>query len=181
MIQKVGTLGRFGGPILVDRIITNSVTVAISDAVKTTGGFAALATAGARVLGHVESFIGKDGLTPTKDGTLLQNAGQSFAAASDNQTSAKVRVRVDVDVNSLYSAELDAAAGTTSGSDDAGKYFNLVDANTLDESTVTETFMTLTEGTPNTASFMQYYSHGLDQNNTAQVVVNIAQSEIFGF
>jgi hypothetical protein len=168
MIRKIGTLGRFGGPILVDRIITNSVVVAISDAVNTTGGFAALGTAGARVLGHVESFIGSDGLTPVKDGTLLQNAGQTYTAASNNETVDKVRVRVDVDTSSLYSAELDVAVGTTAGSDEAGKTFDLVDANTLDESTVAETSA-------------QYYSHGLDQTNTAQVVVNILESEVFGF
>ena len=180
MITKIGTLGRSGGPILVDRVIKNSVTVAIGDSVKTLAGFAALGTTGARVLGHVESFIGEDGLTPTKDGTLLQNLGQTFVAASDNQTVAEVRVRVDVDVMSQYSAELDAAAGSTTGSDLAGKYFNLADEDTLDESTVTEDRLTLSEGAPNTAAFMQYYSQGLDRNNTAQVVVNIVNSEVFG-
>lgn len=168
MIHKIGTLGRVGGPILVDRIITNSVTVAIADSVKTASGFLALGTAGARVLGHVEGFIGKDGLTPTKDGTLLQNLGATFAAASNNQTVAQVRARVDVDCLALYAAELDATAGTTTGSNLAGKNFDLVDANTLDESTVAET----------TA---QYYSHGLDDVNTAKVVVNILESEVFGF
>jgi hypothetical protein len=168
MIHKIGSLGRFGGPLLVDRIIGNSVVVAISDSVKTASGFAALGTAGARVLGHVESFIGADGLTPVKDGTLLQNLGAAYTAASNNQTVAMVRVRVDVDTASLYSAELDAAAGTTTGSDLAGKNFDLVDEDTLDESTVTE-------------STAQYYSHGLDRNNTAQVVVNILESEVFGF
>ena len=168
MIHKIGTLGRFGGPILVDRILTNSITVAISDSVKTASGFAALGTAGARVLGHVESLIGRDGLTPVKDGTLLQNPGATYAVASDNQTVAQVSARVDVDQFALYSAELDAAAGTTTGSDLAGKNFDLVDEDTLDESSVVET----------TA---QYYSHGLDRNDTDQVMVNILESEVFGF
>jgi hypothetical protein len=168
MIHKIGTLGQCGGPLLVDRIITNSVTVAIADSVKTTAGFAVLGTTGARVLGHVESFIGKDGLTPTKDGTLLQNLGATFAAAANNQTVAQVRVRVDIDTAALYSAEVDAALNTTAGSALAGKTFDIVDANTLDESTVAET----------TA---QYYSHGVDTNKTTQVVVNILESEVFGF
>jgi hypothetical protein len=153
---------------LVDRIITNSVVVAVSDSVKTASGFAALGTAGARVLGHVVSIEGADGLTPIKDGTYRGNPGEAYTAASDNQTVAKVRVRVDVDTASLYSAELDATVGTTSGSELAGKNFDLTDEDTLDESTVVET----------TA---QYYSHGLDRNNTAQVVVNILESEVFGF
>lgn len=167
MIHKIGSLGRFGGPLLVDRIITNSVTVAIADSVRTASGFLALGTTGSRVLGHVESFIGQDGLTPTKDGTLLQNLGATFTAASNNQTVAQVRARVDVDQLGLYSAELDAAIGTTTGSGFAGRTFDLVDEDTLDESTVAETTQ-------------QYYSHGIDRNNTAQVVVNIYESEVFG-
>jgi hypothetical protein len=168
MIQKIGTLGNAGGPLLVDRIVTNSVAISVGYSVKTTAGFVALGTAGARVLGHVESLVGKDGLTPVKDGSYLGNPGEVYTVASDNQTVAQVRARVDVDQRSLYSAELDAAAGTTSGSNLAGKNFDLVDKDTLDESTVAET----------TA---QYYSHGLDRNNTAQVVVNILESEVFGF
>lgn len=168
MIQKIGSLGRSGGPLLVDRIITNSVTIAVGDSVKTASGFAALGTTGARVLGHVESLIGKDGLTPVKDGTYLGNIGEAYTVESDNQTDKEIRARVDVDTASLYSAELDAAVGTTTGSNLAGKTFDLVDEDALDESTVAET----------TA---QYYSHGLDINETTRVVVNVLESEVFGF
>lgn len=171
MIQKIGSLGRMGGPLLIDRIITNSVVIAVGDSVKTASGFAALGTTGARVLGHVESIVGADGLTPVKDGTYLANIGEEFTAASDNQTVAKVSVRVDIDRNSLYSADLDAAVGTTTtagGSGAAGKTFDLANEVTLDESTSAET----------TA---QYYSHGIDRNDTGNVVVNILESEVFGF
>ena len=168
MIQKIGSLGRFGGPVLVDRIITNSVVVAISDSVKTASGFAALGTAGARVLGHVVSVVGQDGLNPKIDGSFRANPGDTFTAASDNQTVDKVKVVVDVAQDGLYSAELDAAAGTTTGSNLAGYNFDLAGEDSLDESTAAQT----------TA---QYYSHGLDRNNTAQVVVNILESEVFGF
>ena len=168
MIQKVGSLGRFGGPILVDRICTNSITVAISDAVQTTSGFAALGTAGARVLGHVVALTGQDGLNPQIDGSFRGNPGDTQVMASDNQTVAMIKAVVDVDVNALYSAELDAAAGTTTGSDLAGYNMDLVDEDTLDESTAAETVAT-------------YYSHGLDRNNTAQALVNIVESEVFGF
>lgn len=181
MIQKTGSLGSNVGPLLVDRVITNSVTVAVGDSVKTVVGFLALGTAAARVLGHVESLTGKDGLTPVKDGTYLGNIGEAYTASASNQTVAMVSARVDIDTQSLYSAELSAAAGTTTGSNLAGKYFNLTDKDTINEASVTETRMTLTEGTPNTAAFMQYYSHGLDRNFTTQVLVNIVYSEVFGF
>lgn len=168
MILKIGSLGRVGGPLLVDRIIGNSVVIAVGDSVKTASGFAALGTTGARVLGHVVSILGADGLTPVKDGTYLGNPGGTFTADSDNQTVDQTKVVVDVDQASLYSAELDATIATTTGSNLAGKNFDLADEDTLDESTVAET----------TA---QYYSHGVDRNNTAQVVVNILESEVFGF
>lgn len=171
MISKIGSLGNYGGPLLVDRVITNSVTLGISDSVRTVSGFAAAGIAAARVLGHVESFIGKDGLTPVKDGTLLQNLGATFAAAANNQTVAGIRVRVDVDGNCLYTADLSAAVGTTAtagGSGAAGKCFDLSNATTLAEATYLET----------TA---QYYSHGINPAKPTQIVVNILESEVFGF
>lgn len=171
MIRKVGSLGRFGGPILVDRIVTNSVTVAISDAVSTTSGFAALGTTGNPVLGHVVGIQGRDGLSIVKDGTFLNNPGDAHTVASNNQTVAKTKVIVDISQDAVYTAELDAAAGTTTGSNLAGFNMDLADEESLDESTAAET----------TA---QYYSHGLDPNfgnGTTQVLVNILESEVFGF
>lgn len=171
MIQKIGTLGQAGGPLLVERILTNSITVAVGDSVRTVSGFAALGTTGTRVLGLVEALVGNDGLTPVKDGTYRQNIGEAYAVASNNQTVGLVKARVDVDTRSLYSADLDAAIGTTStngGSGAAGKTFDLVNEDTLDESTSAETTQ-------------QYYSHGTDRNDTGNVVVNILESEVFGF
>lgn len=183
MITKIGSLGRFGGPLLIDRIIGNSITVAINDSVRTASGFLALGTAGSRVLGHVESFIGQDGLTPVKDGTLLQNPGATFVSAANNQTVAQVRVRVDAAKDALYSADLDAAVGTTStagGSGVAGKNFALINEDTLDEDTFSEVLFALTEGTPNTVAFRQYASHGVDRNDSTNIIVNVLYSEVFG-
>lgn len=181
MFKKIGSIAEFNGPVLVDRVLKNSITVAVMDSVKTASGFVLLGTTGARVLGHVESIVGQDGLTPVKDGTYLGNFASTYATASDNQTVAQIRARVDVSTYSLYSAELDAAAGTTTGSNLGGVYFNIVDEDTLDESTVVESLFSLTEGTPNVVSVMQYYSLGLDRNKTTQVVAKITNSEVFGF
>jgi hypothetical protein len=164
---KVGTLGRFGGPLLVERIITNSATVAVGDAVKTTAGFGALVTTGDDILGVVESVIGADGLAVSTGGTYRGNPGDAFTAASDNQTVARARVRVDVDMSSLYEGLPDAAIGTTAGSGLAGKTFDLVDEDNIDESTVNETKQ-------------QVYSHGPSINDTTRLVINILESELFG-
>jgi len=167
MIKKIGTLGQAGGPLLVDRILTNSITVRIGDSVQTVSGFAALGASAQRVLGHVEGLIGQDGLTPVKDGTFLGNIDEAFVVASNNQTVAQVRVRVDIDQKSLYTADTSAAIGTTTGSGQAGRTFNLTDARTINEASVNTTLL-------------QYYSHGIDINNTANVIVNILESEVFG-
>lgn len=166
MFQKIGSLGRFGGPVLVDRVITNSVVCAIGDSVKTASGFAALGTAGAAVLGHVVAVVGQDGLNPKDDASFNGNLGTAFTAASDNQTVDKVKAVVDIAQDALYIAELDAAAETTTGSSLAGVTFDLVDEDTLDESTG--------------ATGNQYYSHGLDAVQTDKAVVNILESEVFG-
>lgn len=168
MFQKIGSLGRYGGPVLVDRVVTNSATIAIGDSVKTASGFAALGTAGARVLGHVVALVGQDGLNPEIDGSFKGNLGEAYSITSDNQTVAMVKAVVDVAQDALYIAELDATAGTTTGSNLAGKNFDLIDEDTLDESSVVET----------TA---QYYSHGLDRVQSTKAVVNILESEVFGF
>lgn len=168
MIQKIGSLGSTVGPILIDRVLTDSLAVAVGYSVKTVSGFLAVGSAGARVLGHVAALVGPDSLTPVKDGTYLGNPGEVFTASATNETVEEIRAQIDICVNSLYSAELDATAGTTTGSDLAGYLMDLIDKDTLDESSAVET----------TA---QYYSHGLDRNNTAQVVVNIKESEVFSF
>ena len=102
---------------------------------------------------------------------------------ANNQTVGLVRARVDIDKNSTYSADLSAAVGTTStagGSGAAGKYFALSDEETLAESTFAETLFTLVEGAPNTITWRQYYSQGIDRNDTGNVAVNVAFSEVFG-
>lgn len=187
MFKKIGSLGRFGGPVLVDRVITNSVAAKVGDAVKTVDGFAALATAGDPVLGHVESVFTGVGFSPLTDGTggaalgsFRGNIGDSYTAASDNETVDQVAVRVDIATDSIYSADADAALETTTGSSLAGKYFDVVDENDIDESSVTATRVVLTEGTPNTIAYLQYYSHGEDRNESDNVIVNITSSEVFG-
>lgn len=183
MIQKIGSLSHMGGPLLVDRVLTNSTTVRVGDSVRTVNGFATVAAAGTPVLGHVESLIGRDGLTPIKDGTFLGNIGNIFVSTATNQTVEQVRVRVDASPDALYSAALNAAIGTTTGnggSGAAGKNFNLHDPRTLAESVFTELPFTLAAGTPNIVTFFQYHSHGINPARTTNLIVNVRFSEIFG-
>jgi hypothetical protein len=91
----------------------------------------------------------------------------TFATASDNQTVAKVKAEMDISRHTMYSAETSAAIGTTTGSNLIGYRMDLTDEDTLDESTAATT----------TA---QYATWGVDPSNSANAVVTIYESQVFG-
>lgn len=69
------------------------------------------------------------------DGTLTKaTTGDLYTATSDNTTDKQVAV-LTMDVSGLVmSGKLDAAAGTTTGSDKAGYFIDIINSYTLDES-----------------------------------------------
>lgn len=169
-ILAVGSLNPHGAPVLRSNILANSITVTESDSVKLASGFVALGTTGALVLGHVVSIstrqnlgVGSTGATGAAFGSFVG----TFATPSDNQTVAKNKANVDISKFSLYSAEEDAAIGTTTGSNLAGYYQDLLDEDTLDESTAS-------------ATTGQYFGWGVDPVTTANAIVNINESVVFG-
>lgn len=165
----IGSLVPYGGPVLRHQILKSSITVTIADSMKLDAGFALLGTAGASVLGHVTGISTALGLGMQSTGVAGAGFGSfvgTFGTASDNTTVAKVRAEIDISQFTLYSAETDAAIGTTTGSNLAGYRMDLVDEDTLDEDTAVTT----------TA---QYATWGLDPRNSTQAVVNILESSIF--
>ena len=168
--SKYGTLDPNGAPILRKQIVTNSVALVVSDSVTLASGFIALGTAGTIVFGHVYGIVKDSGVGLTVSGVAGAAEGSyygAFTMASDNQTVAKNRAECDISKLTLYSAEVDATIGTTTGSDLAGYRMDLIDEDTLDESTAATT----------TA---QYGTWGLDATNSARAVVNIYESQVFG-
>ncbi len=140
------------------------------DSMKLASGFAALGTAGALVFGHVVGHADKYEvglLTTGVAGAAIGSYAGSFASASDNQTVAKSTVVCDVSKHTLYSAEVSAAIGSTTGSNLSGYRMDLTDEDTLDETTAATT----------TA---QYGTWGVDANTVANAVVNIYESQVFG-
>lgn len=169
-IIKVGTLNPHGAPVLRKEIITNSVVSVVMDSIKIVSGFAALGTTGALVFGHLVNHKSKNDVGLLSTGVSGAEMGSyvgAYTAASDNQTVAMVEAECDISTTSLYSAELDAAVGTTGNSNLSHYNFDLVDEDSLDESSVV-------------ATTAQYHSHGIDPDNTAQVIVNIYESQVFG-
>lgn len=167
-------IGKFGSsqgaPIKVVRTATNSIVVTELDSVKMVTGFASLGTTGASVLGHVLAIRTKQGVGVETNGTAGAQTGSfvgTFTMPSDNQTVAMNKLEIDVSKETLYSAEVDATIGTTTGSNLAGYFMDLTDEDTLDESTAATTTQ-------------QYATHGVDYENTAQAVVSIFESSVFG-
>lgn len=170
MISPVGTLNASQAPVLRKTIITNSVVTTVNDSVKISSGFGALGTTGALVFGHVvahKSKLDVGLLTSGASGAEIGSYVGTFTAASDNQTVAKVTVECDVSKATLYSAENDATLGTTTGSNLLGYHIDLVDEDTLDESSAVT-------GTA------QYHIWGVDPNDSTKSIVNVYESNVFG-
>lgn len=171
MTKRIGSLDPHGAPVLRKQIIANSVAVVELDSVKLASGFAALGTTGALVFGHVLDIVTNAGLGQLTTGVAGAEVGSfvgAYTAASDNQTVLKAKVSCDVSKTSLYSMTPDVAIATTTGSNLAGYKMDLADEDNLDESTAHET------------TSLQYFGWGVDPEDSANAVVNIYESQVFG-
>lgn len=166
-----GKLGEsYGGPILQARIVTNSVTVTELDSVKLASGFIALGTTGATPFGHVTAIRTNKGVGLETTGAAGAETGSfvgTYTVTSTNQTVAKVKVECDISKNTIYSADPNAAIGTTTGSNLAGYYIDLADEDELKEDTAA-------------ATAGQYAIHGVDPEDTGNALVTIFESSVFG-
>lgn len=165
-----GTLTPYGAPVKVAVVAKNSEVITELDSLKIASNFILRGTAGASVYGHAIALRTKEGVGFETTGVAGAATGSfvgTYTFASDNQTVGMAKVELDVSRESLYSGELDAAIGTTTGSDLRGYFIDLIDEDTLDENTAATTVA-------------QYATHGTDSDNTAQAVVSIHESGLFG-
>lgn len=168
--KPTGTLNPYGAPILRKEIITNSVTSEVNDSLKLASGFVALGTTGALVAGHLVAHKSDKGVGLNTTGAAGAEIGSyvnSFAAASDNETVAKVAAEMDISKMTIYSVDTDVAIGTTTGSNLSGYKTDLADEVETDESTATT-------GTA------QYNILGVDPNDSGNQLVHIYESQFFG-
>lgn len=160
----------FGAPILFKAVLANSATRTELDSVKISSGFVAAGTAGALVFGHVKGLIAFSGVglnTTGAAGAEIGSFAGAFATASDNQTVAKVSALCDVSKFTLYSVTPDVAIATTTGSNLLGYNTDIASATATDEDTATT-------GTA------QYNILGVDPKNSANQMVHILESQVFG-
>lgn len=163
-----GSVLRHGKPELREFLINGSAVVTVGDFAKVSGTAGedsiAPAAAGDRLAGVIVDIHTADGRTPSSNG-----AGGAFVdtytAASDNETVAKVKVLVNVSTDCIYSGEASATPGTTTGSNKAGYTLDISDEDTIDESTA------------HASNSQQLIGFGVDPLDSARILFKINESE----
>jgi len=159
-------------------VILNSATVQVGDAMKLSAGGVEPADAAADRPYGLCVGINLDGIPLSQltsgsdyDGTYTEatgGVGDIYAAASDNQTD-KLIVASVVPIPGLWiEADLDAARGTTTGSDVVGYYMDILttDSSQLDESTASTS----------TGGYLIVKNHPTDANKS---IVTAVEPQIF--
>jgi len=127
------TLRPNAGRVLMEKTLADSTAFTVGDAVKmNSSNRLELAAAGNAVAGIIVEMRKADGSPLTDNG-----AGADYTNTYTTPASNTVVAVIDVSKESVYSVPLDAARGTTSGSEDDFTNFDVVAASdTLDESTM---------------------------------------------
>jgi len=151
-----------------------SQSIAVGDAIQfsTTAGTVIPAVAAEEIAGIVTGFVDKYGV-PQSNSTVTAGTAASSAVTSDSSTATSDYLLVDINPGSLYSCEVSATLGTTTGSDKAGVWLVLSDANTLDETSVTHDLDT-------SQTIVHAYSHGADPKNSARLICNFMMAPYLG-
>ena len=125
-------------------------------------------TAHYHIVGVIEAISTNKGVSPSTNGCSGAFI-DAFRTAANNETGDQISALVDISPFSVYSADLDDTIGTTTGSNRAFYYFNLDSGNAnhqLDEASAKAP----TTGTG------QFVSHGLDPEDTNNILVSINKS-----
>jgi hypothetical protein len=167
--RSIGGVGRKLEKVL----LGSSLAFAVGDAVETlTTGVALRATAAAHVLGIIDSICDKDGL-PFKSsnpvaGTASGTDTRSITTGASNTT---YYAMVDVSRDTIYSAAVNGTLGTTNSSTLRGCMID-IDSAGGSYGRVLESTATRTKGVE-----ANFYSHGVDPNDSTRLLVSLALSE----
>lgn len=166
-----------GTPQLIQVLIKNSITINVGELVKAyVDGYATNGTAAVGNLGIVHGFCYKDG-TPVNSvssptaGTAASPSVTQVVAASDNQTTQLYWALVDISRETTYSAQVNGTLGTTASSTLLGCRIDVDSAGT-NYGRVLETTATRTNATD-----ANFYSLGLDPQDSTRLIVSCAFSE----
>ena len=167
--RTIGGVGRKLEKVL----LGSSLEFNVGDLVETMStGVALRGEAGKPVLGVIASICDKDGL-PFKSsnpvaGTASGTDTRSKTTGAGNTT---YYAMVDVSKDSVYSADVTGTVGTTVDSELRGCRIDIDSAGSL-FGKVLESTATRTEGTE-----ANFYCHGVDPDDSGNILVSIAMSE----
>lgn len=177
--------GGFNPSQLTRRIIKNSVTLNVGDAVVSyPTGFADVGVAAAPILGIVIGFENALGqlIRPaqvTKGTTSYPSSVNQVIAASDNQTNKQQVAVVCTDPSVTWSAAVNGTIGATNSSNLPSAGIDVDSADTsygqVLETTATRTAATLT----NFVTRASLACTSIDPNDSTRLLVSISCSEIF--
>jgi hypothetical protein len=179
MFKHAGSIGGIGRKLQTIKL-GNSQTFEIGDVIKTySTGVADLGAAATPVLGVIVGFVqGSQGKIPAAPAVVAGTASgtQLRSILTDASNSTLYYAIVDISKDTLYSADVDGTIGTTNDSDLRGCWIDINSAGTeygeLLETTASRTAHSAAAGMCNC------YSHGLDPNDSARLIVSIANSEL---
>lgn len=130
------------------------------------------ATAGLRVVGIIQAIITSRGVSPSSDGCSGAFI-DAYRTPANNETGLQISAIVDISPNSVYSADLDDTIGTTTGSNRAFYYLD------LDTGVANQQLNEASAAAPSTGSG-QFVSHGIDPQDTNNVLVSIHETFLVG-
>lgn len=165
-----------GNALLRHVIIDNSDTIALGDVVKLRNGNVEVAAAGDAVSGIVVDLVDKNGSSIFGSVAIVGTStvsGSEFSGnvvvAADNETVDLIAAVIEMSPYAIYSAEQDGTMNTTLASNKLGGWIDLIDEDTLDETSHTRTV-----GTSG-----QFKNWGVDPDDSARMLVSIAEHEFF--
>lgn len=160
-------------------LLYNSITVAVGDAVEVyTNGYATNGGAATPLFGIVEAICDKNG-QPVVKGTHTAGSANtsdvsSVTTAATNTTTQLYWALVDTSTSTIYSAEVSGTLGTTNNSNLRGARLD-INSSGGEYGQLLETTATRTIGTP-----ANFYSWGLDPNDSTRLLVSLGMFEGYG-
>ena len=174
MKKSIGGVGRKLVHVLLDDSKTMSNGQVVMSYTQTddviTHGVAALPILGI-MIGIVDKYGNPSFSSDITAGTAASTTRLSVTTGSDNTTTKLYWGLVDTSNQTIYTATVSGTLGTTNESNKRGCKID-VDS-TTSYTQLQETTATRTVGTP-----ANFYSHGLDKDNSARLLVNIALNEL---
>lgn len=152
--------------------LANSQTVEVGDAIETyTTGLGVLATATHFVLGVVTAIVDADGYPIDATTPVAGTASGTDTRSIATGTSGLYYALVDISKDTVYSASVSGTIGTTATSNLRGCHIDINSAGG-DYGQLLESTATRTEGVE-----ANFYSHGVDPDDSTRLLVSIAMPE----